>query len=145
LQSNTNANNEVNEVDDEDEYNPNVNDRKSDEHDPFLDAKYDDLDDTETQVSGTSVSNHVEVSLTAGGKYAYESDHHWVPDNVDNAITASYPQHKKNNNDGTYHVYSPMSSTSPPTTNKKTHPPRQLDISSFSTQNAHGLHCTLAI
>ncbi len=90
-------------------------------------------------MSGTSVSNHVEVSLTADDKYAYESDHDWMPDNVDNAITASYPQHEKNNDDGTYHVYSPTSSMPPPTTNKKPHPPRQLDISSFTTQNAHGL------
>ncbi len=141
MQSDTNANDEVDEVDDEDEYNPNVNDSKSDEHDSFLDAKYDDLDDTETQASGTSVSNHVEVSLTTVDKHAYESDHDWMPDNLDNAITASYPQHKKNNDDGTYHVYSPTSSMPPPTTNKKPCPPRQLDISSFTTQNAHGLHC----
>ncbi len=71
LRSDTNANNEVNQVDDEDEYNPNINDSKSDEHYPFLDAKYDDLDDKETQASRTSVSNHVEVSLTADDKYAY--------------------------------------------------------------------------
>jgi hypothetical protein len=65
FRSDTNANDEVDEVDDEDEYNPSENDSKSDEHDPFLDAKYDDLNDTETQASRTSISNHVEVSLTA--------------------------------------------------------------------------------
>jgi hypothetical protein len=64
-----------------------------------------------------------------------------MPVDVDNSITASYSQHKKNNDNGTYHMYSPTSSTPPPTTNKKLRPPRQLDSSSFTTQNAHGLHC----
>jgi hypothetical protein len=64
-----------------------------------------------------------------------------MPDDVDDEITASSSQHKKNNNNGSYHVHSQTSPTFPPTTNKQPCPTRQLDISSFTSQNAHGLCC----
>ncbi len=49
------------------------------------------------------------------------NDNEWMPDDSNDSITAPI--------------------TSPPTTNKKKRhsTPRQLDISSFTTQNAHGL------
>jgi hypothetical protein len=104
--------------------------------------EYDPLNDKEFQAIENYTNANDEANNEADHEDEYNPDRDdWIPDNVDNAITASCSQHEKNNDDGTYHVHSQTSPTFPPTTNKQPCPTRQLDISSFTTQNAHGLRC----
>jgi hypothetical protein len=141
LPTNANTNEAANDDGQQYVFDPRKNNNIFDEADNQSD-EYDPLNDKEFQAIENNINANDEANNEADHEDEYNPDRDdWMPDNVDNTITASCSQHKKNNNDGTYHVHSQTSPTFPPTTNKQPHPTRQLDISSFTTQNAHGLRC----
>jgi hypothetical protein len=140
LPTNANTNEEVDNNGKQYVFDPSKSNNIFDEDNNQSDEYY-PLNDEEFQ----AIENYTNANDEANNEANHEDDEYnpdrddWMPDNVDDAITTSCSQHDKNNNNGTYHVHSQTYLMFTSATNKQPRPTRQLDISSFTTQNAHGL------
>jgi hypothetical protein len=106
LPTNANTNEEADDDGQQYVFDPSKSNNIFDEADNQSD-KYDPLNDKEFQVIENNTNMNNEANNEADHEDEYNPDHgDWIPDNVDDAITASCSQHKKNNDNGTYHVHS---------------------------------------
>jgi hypothetical protein len=74
-------------------------DNQSDEYDPL------NVEEFQAIEKDTDANNEANNEADHEDEYNPDCDD-WMPDNVDNAITAPCSQHEQNNNNDTYHVHS---------------------------------------